>query len=294
MSSHLAVPDTLTLHILQPQEVAELDAFLGQHAQSSMYLRADLRRDTDRSNVAIARRDGHIVAAAAQSAIGMVMLQAPVAAGALAALILRHSPCRLAGLLGPLAQVQTALREMQLEAVPLLKNTAEDLFALPLPELVLPSILTDGSVHCRVAGAADGELLMAWRADFRKAALGDVDGPWLAQTCRTEISALLPAGNLFILEAAQPLACCSFNARVNDVVQIGNVWTPPPLRGQGYARAVVAGALALGRDQGVTQAMLSTGRANVAAQAAYRSIGFALCGDFAMVTIASDTPLPEF
>lgn len=282
------------LSILQSGEVAELDAFLARHAQSSMYLRADLRRDTDHANVAIARHDGQIVAAAAQSAVGMVMLQAPAAAGALAGLVLRHSAHKLAGLLGPLDQVQTALHDMGLAAIPLLKNTAEDLLSLPLSELLMPALLEQGSVRCRVAGAADFALLVGWRADFRKAALGNVDGPVLDQTCRTEIGALLPAGNLFILEADQPLACCSFNARLDDVVQIGNVWTPPHLRGNNYARAVVAGALALGREQGLTRAFLSTGRANVAAQAAYCGIGFRLCGDYAMITIAPDTALPDF
>jgi predicted GNAT family acetyltransferase len=124
--------------------------------------------------------------------------------------------------------------------------------------------------------------------------MGDVDGAQLERTSLADITALLPGGSLFILEGPGPLSCCSFNARLPDMVQIGNVWTPPALRGNGYARAVVAGALEIAKNSGISAAVLSTGRKNIAAQAAYRSIGFELVGDYATVRLASDTQLPVF
>ena len=164
-----------------------------------------------------------------------------------------------------------------------------------------PPILAEKKVTCRVAGEADFDHLVAWRVAFRQAALGDVEGEHLEKTSRADIAALLPAGSLFILEAHgrapalhEPLACCSFNARLPDVVQIGNVWTPPQLRGNGYARAVVAGTLGIAGKTGVVAATLSTGRKNVAAQAAYRSLGFELVGDYAVATISPEAELPDF
>jgi ribosomal protein S18 acetylase RimI-like enzyme len=272
---------------------AELDAFLAQHAHSAMYLRAELRRDTDRANFAVARLHGRIVGAAAQVASGMLLLQAPLGAGMLAAAVLDKTQRRLAGFFGPMDQVRAALHELGLDRIALLKDTHEDLFALALAELRVPAMLAMDKVRCRVAGAADVDLLVAWRAAFRQAALNDVAGARLDQTSRADIAALLPAGSLFLLEGEAALACCSFNARLPDIVQIGNVWTPPELRGKGYARAVVAGALAIAKQAGVVAAVLSTGRHNVAAQAAYRGIGFELVGDYATVTISPQTALPD-
>jgi predicted GNAT family acetyltransferase len=117
--------------------------------------------------------------------------------------------------------------------------------------------------------------------------MGDVAGPALEKTCRDDIAALLPAGSLFILEGPGPLSCCSFNARLPDMVQIGNVWTPPELRGKGYARAVVAGALEIAKQAGVAAAVLATARMNMPAKAAYQSIGFGLVGDYATVRLAN-------
>ncbi|MES3025726.1 MAG: hypothetical protein V4857_29460 [Pseudomonadota bacterium] len=220
----------MPIEILKPGQVEELDAFLATHAHSSMYLRAELRRDIGRGNVAIARRHGLIVGAAAQLAGGMLVLQAPLAAGALAAAVLGSTGRRLAGFFGPIAQVRAARREMGLAAVALLKDTHEDLFALALADLRLPAPLADGAVRCRVAGPADEALLVAWRAAFRQAALNDVAGANLERASRADIAALLPAGSLFVLASDRPLACCSFNARLPQQVQIGNVWTPPALR----------------------------------------------------------------
>lgn len=275
-------------------DVAELDAFLATHASSSMYLRAALHGGADRRGFALRREHGAIVAVTHQLACGMMVLQAPVNPGALAAATLRHTGRRLRGFFGPLSQVQAARREMGLDAVPFLKNTHEDLFTLPLGELVLPAALSGNALTCRVALAADFELLVAWRVGFRQQALSDAPGAQLEKTSRADIAALLAAESLFILESGQALACCSFNARLPDMVQVGNVWTPPGERGNGYARAVVAGALMRARAAGVATAVLSTGGQNLPAQAVYRRLGFKLIGDYATATIAPDTALPAW
>ena len=276
------------MEIAAPAQFAELDAFLTTHNYSSLYLRAELRRSWSQPMFAIAREHGRIVATATQSLAGMILLQAPVRAGDVSAAVLRQSGRRLAGFFGPLHQVRAARSEMGLDAAPALKDSAEDLFALKLSDMRLPPALARGQVRCRVADAADFEQLAEWRYAFREATLKDIPGEQLVRTSRGDITSLLPAGSLFILEGDGPLACCSFNARLPDLVQIGNVWTPPVLRGRGYARAVVAGALQIARDAGVDEAILATGRYNLAAQAAYRAIGFKLVGDYATLTFAPD------
>ena len=275
-------------------DVDAIDAFLALHAHSAMYLRAELRKPGAAANVAVAREDGRIVGVAAQVASGMIVLQAPLRAGQLGADLLRRSGRRLAGFYGPAPQVRRALDDMGLAGVPLLKDTVEDLFALGLSNLPLPPMLAHGQARCRVAHAGDAALLVAWRRDFRRTTLNDVDGEQLDAASRADIAALLPAGSLFMLEGKGegPLACCSFNARLPDMVQVGNVWTPPALRGKGYAQAVVGGALALAAKQGVGAAVLSTGRHNAPAQAAYRALGFTVVGDYATACIGRDAELP--
>ena len=272
------------MEIATPAQFAELDAFLMTHNHSSLYLRAELRRSWGQPMFAVAREHGRIVATATQSLAGMILLQAPVRAGDVSEAVLKQSGRRLAGFFGPLHQVRAARAEMGLDAAPALKDSAEDLFALKLSDLRLPPALACGQVRCRIAGAADFEQLAEWRYAFREATLKDIPGEQLEKTSRGDITSLLPAGSLFILEGDGPLACCSFNARLPDMVQVGNVWTPPALRGRGYGRAVVAGALQIARDAGAVKAILATGRHNVAAQAAYRAIGFNSVGDYATLT----------
>lgn len=160
----------------------ELDAFLAAHAANSMHLRAQLCQGGQSGNFAVARVEGRIVAVAAHAPGGMVLLQAPLRAGELAAAVLRQTGRRLAGFFGPAGQVCCALRELGLGEAALLKNTDEDLFSLELTDLRLPPVLASKQARCLVALADDGPLLVAWRCDSRRAALNDVDGqpvhPW--------------------------------------------------------------------------------------------------------------------
>jgi predicted GNAT family acetyltransferase len=66
-----------------------------------------------------------------------------------------------------------------------------------------------------------------------------------------------------------------FNAQTADIVQIGGVYTPPPLRSRGHARRAVALHLAEARDRGV-RAPRSL-RSGAAAARAYEAIGFHAC-----------------
>lgn len=105
---------------------------------------------------------------------------------------------------------------------------------------------------------------------------------------RSEIARLEEIRSQWILlESGRPVAYSAFNARLPDVVQIGGVWTPPELRGRGYARAVVAGSLLEARREGVYRAVLFTGVENVAARRAYEAIGFRVVGDYGLVIFAA-------
>jgi len=89
-----------------------------------------------------------------------------------------------------------------------------------------------------------------------------------------------------LLAGAAPVSYSVFNAMLADIVQIGGVWTPPELRGRGYARSVVAGSLLAARKQGIARAVLFADPANAAARRAYLSLGFRIVGDYGLVLLA--------
>ena len=76
-------------------------------------------------------------------------------------------------------------------------------------------------------------------------------------------------------------------ARIPETVQIGAVWTPPELRGRGYARAVVAGALRTAASEGARRAVLFTGESNTPARQTYQGLGFRRVGDYGIVLFSS-------
>lgn len=88
-----------------------------------------------------------------------------------------------------------------------------------------------------------------------------------------------------LMRGDAPVAMSGFNARIPGVVQIGGVWTPPELRGQGLARRCVALHLDRARVQGITRAVLFA--ANDAAASAYRAIGFVRQGSMGVIELAA-------
>jgi predicted GNAT family acetyltransferase len=64
------------------------------------------------------------------------------------------------------------------------------------------------------------------------------------------------------------------------VVRVGPVYTPPDLRGRGYASGVVAALSQHALDQGAAACMLFTDVANPTSNKIYQRIGYRYVGDF--------------
>ena len=75
----------------------------------------------------------------------------------------------------------------------------------------------------------------------------------------------------------------AFNARLPDIVQLGGIYTPPVLRGRGFARAAVAASLLEARGQGASRAVLFTN--NPSAVRTYEALGFRRIGDYSIVLL---------
>jgi predicted GNAT family acetyltransferase len=71
-----------------------------------------------------------------------------------------------------------------------------------------------------------------------------------------------------------PVSVAGFTPIVAGTARIGPVYTPPELRGRGYAGAVTAAAGQTLRDRGAAEVLLFTDLANPTSNALYQRIGY--------------------
>jgi GNAT superfamily N-acetyltransferase len=163
----------------------------------------------------------------------------------------------------------------------------ERLFSLALADLRVPERLREQGVRCRPPRPEEMERLVGWSAAYHVETLGDRDGETLRGRVRENLAEYERSGLHWVLERrGEMVAYSAFNAALPDCVQVGGVFTPPPLRGRGYARAVVAGTLLNARERGVARSVLFTGPENHAAQSAYRALGYREVGEYGLVLFA--------
>lgn len=129
----------------------------------------------------------------------------------------------------------------------------------------------------RLAGAADVAQAEAWAQDFS-------DALELVPRASRSLAGHVAAGRVGLWELDGRAVSMAYASPSNGgVTRVSGVWTPPGLRGNGYASAVVAGISAARMDSGET-CMLYTDLANPTSNAIYQALGYRRVGD--SVTIA--------
>jgi RimJ/RimL family protein N-acetyltransferase len=277
-----------------PGDAAALQAYLALHPEGSMFPRSSLARHglspSDHPHATrfwIAGGDGAVQAAVGLTGDGMLL---PQMAGARARdwadLPRALRGARLTGAVGPAAQVRKALARLRLPAAPPRHSVEEPGFAMDLAALRVPP----GEGALAPATAADAALLAEWRAAYLAALFAEAPDAAAARA-RRDIALYLAADSHRVLWLrGRPVAFTGFNARLPDIVQVGGVWVPPALRGQGHARRAVALHLAEARAAGVARACLFA--ASDAAVRAYRAIGFTDAPPVALVLFAAAEVAP--
>lgn len=213
---------------------------------------------------------------------GNVLVQSEVGISHMLGHVVGLGRRKVAGVLGPLSQVEESLAILRPRlGLPRIAEF-ELLFAVDVDGLVLPRQIADGSTVCLRATPADRLLLRQWRRDALRddgrLREGDFEA---AASADAEIDELLDAGRVWIAEhGGRPVCMCTIIGLAGDRAMIGGVWTPQEYRNRGFARSVVAGALAALAREGVRRSVLFTGRANQAAQAAYKAVGFTQIGRY--------------
>lgn len=278
--------------ILSPGDEAPLERFLAARPDTTMFLRSNLRSaglapdagSAFQGTYAAAWDGDTIVAACAVYWNGKLVVEAPVELEAVVRAAAAAAPRRVDGILGPWTQALAARAAVGLAGTQAQVESKDGLWVLDVATLRVPRSLAGGAWRCRHAAERDLPLLARWRAAYHVELLGAKASPELDATARDETLSSARAGALWLLEDGGEIgATTAFNAQLPDVVQIGGVYTPPALRGRGYARAAVAGSLLEAAGRGVARAILFTGDDNVAAQRAYLGLGFELRGDYALI-----------
>lgn len=276
----------ITIRLARPGDEGALQDFLCRHAESSLYLRYFLAEgglvDDGKplqGTYAAAFDGAEVVGVAMHNWQGAVFLQAPDHATTLASAAVKASGRTLFAILGPFSQVEEAHRGLGKH--PEGKPTKDGLFALNIGDMIGPD-LGLASSDCRIAQSEDLALLLDWRIQYDMESTGLPDTESSRDFSRNAIIGHVGRGEAFILEVdGQPVSSCTRNARAEESIQIGGVWTPRALRNRRYGRAVVAGVLRGAAQDGVTRAVLFTD--NPAAQRSYEALGFRQIGEYGVV-----------
>lgn len=183
----------------------------------------------------------------------------------------------ITGIVGPAGEARALERGLSLVDAPRTLDEDEPHLELALGELRVP----DGSGHLRPADEAPEATLRDWMADYHRAALSTPEHLVAENVDRWYHNAVQNSSHRVLMDGATPLALTGLNARAAGMVQVGGVYTPPPLRGRGHARRAVALDLLAAREDGATGAALFA--SGPSALAAYAAIGFRRIGSWTLV-----------
>jgi len=118
----------------------------------------------------------------------------------------------------------------------------------------------------RPAAEADLLILEPWaEAFFKEVGLRDP-----GDAAREQVR----EGRLFVWEDGQPASMSAWAGRTGDTVRINAVFTPPDLRGRGYASACVASLTQRLLDEGLGSCCLYTDLANPTSNKIYQAVGY--------------------
>jgi RimJ/RimL family protein N-acetyltransferase len=139
----------------------------------------------------------------------------------------------------------------------------------------------------RTAGEDDVVLLTDWLSAFGR----EVDEPGrvdLVASIRERFS----YGGLTLWEAdGRPVSVAGLTRRAAGMVRVGPVYTPPGLRGHGYASAATAEVSRAALAAGAEEVLLYTDLANPVSNAIYQRIGYQQIEDRVVLSFSQRLPL---
>lgn len=130
----------------------------------------------------------------------------------------------------------------------------------------------------RVAGGADASLLVAWMEAFHTE-LGIPAG-----ACEALVRDRVSYGGFLLWEDdGVPVSLASFSRPIGSTSRVGPVYTPPGLRGRGYAAGVTHATGGAARAAGASEVILFTDLANPTSNGLYLRLGYVPVEDRARI-----------
>ena len=263
------------IHRATDADIAEIQDFLLSLAHQSMFPLSNLRTYGIDGDDAFApsmwfRRDGVAISDVLTiTRSGMVMPQCPTSP------ILDPLADRgLIGVIGPADQAGALRRAAGLMDVPATLDRVEPHFLLNLADLKVPDVEGD------VIPFADApkDMMIDWQIRYDVEALGATYEDAKLRALDVYDRRIAQSSHMVLVRNGECVSKAGLNAQLPNIVQVGGVYTPPELRGQGLAKRVVALMLEQARSRGVEQATLFAA-SDVAARS-YLAIGFERVGDW--------------
>jgi uncharacterized protein len=219
----------------------------------------------------LVREDGEVVGAALRTPPYNVILAKPRSSAALAALVEAVAAEEIPGVVGTEPEIhEFAELWSQRNGVPGRVNMRQGVYALDQVELV-PNV--PGSA--RIATDDDRELALRWWIAFGEEVLHE-GGPGRERAeASVDHKLSSPTGGLLLWEdGGEPVSLAGWGGPTPNGIRIGPVYTPPALRGRGYATAVTAELSQRQLDGGRNFCFLYTDLANPTSNAIYERIGY--------------------
>lgn len=130
--------------------------------------------------------------------------------------------------------------------------------------------------HLRLATPGDQEVVAAWHFAFTMEALGRGS----LEEAQKAVAQRIPQGDVFLWDDHGPVSVAYRARPTPHGCTVTGVYTPPDLRGRGYASACVAGLSQVILDFGKQFCTLFTNLANPISNSIYQKIGYLPVCDF--------------
>lgn len=140
----------------------------------------------------------------------------------------------------------------------------------------------------RLATSTDVELLAHWFVAFVEEALYLVESIALDEA-RADVQRRLERGTLYVWDDGEPVCMFGTGRATQHGISIGPVYTPPDMRGKGYATSGVARLSQLLLEQGRSFCTLFTDLANPTSNRIYQNVGYRPICDYTVYRFQNAT-----
>jgi predicted GNAT family acetyltransferase len=217
----------------------------------------------------VVEQDGEVVCAALRTPPLRLVLAQPTVPGAVEALAL--ALVELPGVVGAVPEAMEFGRAWKDRTGAILEARTQVIYRLE--RVVTPRPTTGAS---RPAEEHERELLLDWLFAFAVEALGEEepDHKQHERMVDQRLGSFSETGFVLWEDEGRPVSLAGFSGSTPNGARIGPVYTPPELRGRGYASALVADVSQARLDAGKRFCFLYTDRMNPTSNKIYVDIGY--------------------